>query len=445
MEIAEEREMAGELAAAVAVVTAAVTTTVLRAVFVLLFSCLLCVSLVRILVYLHFEQEEEECENENQKCCCYYVRPWLHCRPSSLSQMLIKSVPGLSSSRRRCCCCCCCYPSKKWTHSLLLLLLPHRPSRPQFSAAISSLLMLQHAGRQVVNFVSACLLLCAKCDQHAAACRLHFIRQHFRFQIDSTTTSHFNIAQLDWVDSARLKRNISSGIVVILVNDKDQIMLTTSTAAAGTKFMLGLSRELQLHTLCRSLVDHGGYAPVIYRQTAAEADGVNELRQVVRYLSSRYPHTALFIFARSLSASLLVCYLGEFGSSSLVQAAVAVCPIWSGCQMLSPLADADDIAVPLLVVHYDDDPAVPASSVPRDLFTLYPHILLVTCPVGGHCGSSESTPFIDLILADFLSAILTFNRCNNRLVNNHRSRVIQNKFTTRRRISAAATARYSTF
>ena len=52
----------------------------------------------------------------------------------------------------------------------------------------------------------------------------------------------------------------------------------------------------------------------------------------------------------------------------------------------SPIRDVDDIAVPLLVVHYQDDPLVPSSTIPSELFSLYPHLLLLTFPVGGHCG-----------------------------------------------------------
>ena len=55
----------------------------------------------------------------------------------------------------------------------------------------------------------------------------------------------------------------------------------------------------------------------------------------------------------------------------------------------SPIRDADDIAVPLLAIHYEDDPLVPGPTLPLDLFSLYPHVFLLSCPTGGHCGAVQ--------------------------------------------------------
>ena len=324
------------------VVTAALTT-MLQAAFVLLLSCLLNVSLLRLLVYLTIEEED-------------YVRPCLHCRPSLLSQMLIKSVTGLSQR----------YHVPKWRSLLLHLSSPS---------------------------ISACFLVC--CSKWPTA--VHFNRQCITLS-DSTT-----VTQLDWVVIQNSKQHGGAGVVVIVLDD---------SCNQGTLLLF----QQQLHSMCQSLVDHG-YTPVVYRhQTSC---GTLQMRKVVQYLSSRYPQMPLAIVASSLSASLVISYLGEFGSSSLVHAAVAISPLWEfeaeQQQTNNPLADADDIAVPLLVVHYDDDPVVPKSSVPHDLFTLYPHLLLVTCPIGGHCGQIQSTPLIDLILVDFLSTIFGLSPLKNKL------------------------------
>lgn len=148
-----------------------------------------------------------------------------------------------------------------------------------------------------------------------------------------------------------------------------------------------------------------------------------DLRQVVQYLRYLYPHSPLALVGFSRSASLLISYLGEFGSSSLVQAAVAVSPFWKGdCNTwihqwiavpgLDPSRDSDDIAVPLLVLHYDDDPLVPSSTLPWELFSLYPNLLLLTCPMGSHCGQLLQDPVADLLIADFLQEIISFTNWN---------------------------------
>lgn len=142
----------------------------------------------------------------------------------------------------------------------------------------------------------------------------------------------------------------------------------------------------------------------------------DDLRQVVQYLRFLHPHAPLALVGFSHSASLLISYLGEFGSSSLVQAAMAVSPVWrtqqqdwwSSPSQLDPLHDSDDIAVPLLVLHYEDDPFVSDASLPRDLFGIYPHLLLLSFPLGSHCGQFLRQPTADRLVLPFLQEILPF-------------------------------------
>lgn len=79
-------------------------------------------------------------------------------------------------------------------------------------------------------------------------------------------------------------------------------------------------------------------------------------------------------------------------------------------QNSSAIRDADDIAVPLLAVHYEDDPLVPWQTLPLDLFSLYPHLFLLTCPKGGHCGVGErllsATTVAEDVAASFVDEIL---------------------------------------
>lgn len=189
----------------------------------------------------------------------------------------------------------------------------------------------------------------------------------------------------------------------------------------------------------------------------------SDLRQVIEYLNAKYPHHPLALMGFSHAASLVISYLGEYGSSAGIAAGIAVSPIWEAqyspllstwmaCKLkrwmlslnsvalscsrpldalLAPnihqmeqhlfqklcteedsMKDVDDIAVPLLVIHYDDDPIVGQRSLPRQLFSLYPHLLLLTCPLGGHCGlmqrfESPST-LTDALAGEFIREIQWF-------------------------------------
>lgn len=188
-----------------------------------------------------------------------------------------------------------------------------------------------------------------------------------------------------------------------------------------------------------------------------------DLRQVIEYLNNQYPHHPLALMGFSHAASLVISYLGEYGSSAGIAAGIAISPIWEAqhCPLLSTwfalklkrwmlslnsvvlscphpldallapnihqmekrlfhklcteedsMKDVDDIAVPLLVIHYDDDPIVGQQSLPRQLFALYPHLLLLTCPLGGHCGLQQrfESPLTltDALIGEFIRQIHWF-------------------------------------
>jgi len=177
------------------------------------------------------------------------------------------------------------------------------------------------------------------------------------------------------------------------------------------------------------------------------SDTSDDLRQVIQFLRFQYPTSPIALVGFSHSASLLISYLGEFGSSSLVQAAVAISPFWRihsedykqpflyhqwvGTR-LDPLRDSDDIAVPLLVLNYEDDPLVPSSTLPRELFGLYPHLLLLTCPLGSHCGQLLARPIADVLIVDFLREILPFTSWTS---SNHHNQDHHNRYTQKDSIS----------
>lgn len=52
----------------------------------------------------------------------------------------------------------------------------------------------------------------------------------------------------------------------------------------------------------------------------------------------------------------------------------------------------DDIAVPLLIITSLEDPLVPDSNIPYDIFTIYPHMILATARHGGHMAFLDVRP-----------------------------------------------------
>lgn len=343
-----------------------------RPVVVVMLACLLSLALLRILVLMVLEPGEP-------------VRPSLHYRPSSLSKKLIGTLPAL---------------------------------RAAYTVPSCWYLMTAHSVRSVLVLVAtAAAQACARWTG-----RVRFLREYLLMEDDG-------LVSLDW---ALLGNNI----------------WCQSTSSHHSKWIVILvpgrwicNSNKNLQSICWTLVDQG-HQPVIWNRRGEAGTPLTEcagwpannnsyasdLRQVIQYLSTENPNSPIALVGFSHSASLIISYLGEFGSSSLIHSAIAVSPLWqhppagldwisSICSqgirpdsvvMADPLHDSDDIAVPLLVIHYDDDPLVPASTIPRELFTLYPQLLLVTCPLGGHCGQLQTIPLADVIAADFFRQVLAF-------------------------------------
>lgn len=367
-----------------------VSHTFFRAILVVMLASLSCLVLFRFLILIILEAGQP-------------IRPSLHYRPSSLSNKLISSLPTLTAA---------------YTLPFCWSILKPSPVR-------SVVILIATATNQI----------CAKWTG-----RIFFLREFLLMEDNG-------LVSLDW---AQLPRHQQQQTDTFQHQPEDQDRNKSSDNKSGQRFswivilLPGLwvcHSKKNLQSICRALVDQGHRAVIWNRRgqagtpltrqrdgrtsSSSSSVGCSDLHQVIQYLSSQHPNSPLALVGFSHSASLLISYLGEYGSSSLIHCAVAVSPIWHqwpaglewiswiGCRddsmtKVDPLSDSDDIAVPLLVIHYDDDPLVPANTLPRELFTLYPQLMLVTCPLGGHCGQLQSTPLADVIVADFIREVLSF-------------------------------------
>ena len=94
-----------------------------------------------------------------------------------------------------------------------------------------------------------------------------------------------------------------------------------------------------LMPLCRKLMSKG-HRPVIFNQRGCRGTPLStarlppfgdssDLRQVLQHLKSQQPlDVDVVAIGMCTGASLIVSYLGEYGSSALIRAAVAISPIW---------------------------------------------------------------------------------------------------------------------
>lgn len=364
-----------------------------RPIFVLLIACFLSVASLRLLVFVALEPGPS-------------VRPSLHYRPSLLSERLIETLPALRIS----------YPVPAGWFNITT------------GICRTAVTVLATIGSQACGG-----------QQHSTTDGVRFLREYL-------LTDDDRLISLDWAQTDRP------------ADDRHQ-RKTYRTSSTGQHLgwivilMPGPGWICQSHRhfrlICKRLADQGHRAVVWNRRqssvpaavlaTAEEPSSrrtsnqpsdwryssTSHLRQVIQYISSQHPESPLALVGFSHSASLLISYLGEYGSSSLVHSAIAVSPLWqapsTGLEWLvtakglfqkdaviDPVGDSDDIAVPLLVIHYDDDPFVAANTLPHDLFALYPQFFLVTCPFGGHCGQLQTTRLVDDIVADFIREVLPF-------------------------------------
>lgn len=94
------------------------------------------------------------------------------------------------------------------------------------------------------------------------------------------------------------------------------------------------ANALSVSKIC-SLAAHKGYRPVVFNQRGhggsvlttpkiVSQGDPNDLRQVVKYIHGRYPKALINMVGYGTGCSVLLSYLGEFGSSANISAGVCV-------------------------------------------------------------------------------------------------------------------------
>jgi abhydrolase domain-containing protein 15 len=86
----------------------------------------------------------------------------------------------------------------------------------------------------------------------------------------------------------------------------------------------------------------------------------------------------------------------------------------------NPMRDIDEIASPILCINSLDDPVIPQTHIPFDLFQTLPNFHLVTTSYGGHGGFLEGIElesWADKVALEYLEAVLKFEEMDKPLQN----------------------------
>jgi len=238
---------------------------------------------------------------------------------------------------------------------------------------------------------------------------------------------------------------------------------------------------------------HGG-CPLLTPSFPGYTDH-SDLRHVINTLRGQHQFTEMVAVGVSTSSSLLLSYLSEFGSSSGLQSAVCISPEYKPYQILkqglpslyemytmfklkslalthstilskttdmkrvmnaktlleadaairgladhqverywnknNPMSDIDEISIPLLLINSKDDPLVPSSFIPYDVFDVMPNLLLARTQHGGHAAFLESfnlEPWADKLSVDFLTASLEVLKKQATVARSRKDDSIENYF-----------------
>eukprot|EP00245_Coleochaete_scutata_P009996 TRINITY_DN3426_c0_g1_i1.p1 TRINITY_DN3426_c0_g1~~TRINITY_DN3426_c0_g1_i1.p1 ORF type:complete len:702 (-),score=123.32 TRINITY_DN3426_c0_g1_i1:289-2394(-) len=173
------------------------------------------------------------------------------------------------------------------------------------------------------------------CSPHLQTCYLHFFaiapKVHYRRELFRTPDG--GTIALDWLDP------LSRGTAGTTANTNTSP--TSSSEPALVVIVPGLSSNSAnayvkniAHQVaksgCRALVaNHRGLGGVaITSDTFYNAGTTEDLRRTIAYGHVLYPNAKIAAVGTSLGANILIKYLGEDGSNSLLQAAVAVGNPW---------------------------------------------------------------------------------------------------------------------
>ncbi|XP_060583609.1 protein ABHD15-like [Ruditapes philippinarum] len=148
--------------------------------------------------------------------------------------------------------------------------------------------------------------------------------ENFQFEREYLQTADKFIVALDWFKQSTTKLKRNSPIVLIFPR------LTGDAISTGPLCKLVASRGMRAVEFNRR--GHG--VSFLLSAKLTSIGDTNDTRKVIEYIFNKYPYVQIIGIGIGAGSATLFSYLGEFGSSSLMKAAVNISPSYDNTEKL---------------------------------------------------------------------------------------------------------------
>ncbi|XP_045173158.2 protein ABHD15-like [Mercenaria mercenaria] len=148
--------------------------------------------------------------------------------------------------------------------------------------------------------------------------------EDYQFDREYLQTTDKSVVALDWFKPTTEKIKRNSPIILIFPR------LTGDALSVGNICKLGALRGMRAVVINRR--GHG--SSFLLSPSLTSIGDTRDTRKVMEYISSKYPNVKIVGIGIGAGSATLFSYLGEFGSSSLMKAAVTVSPSYDNTEIL---------------------------------------------------------------------------------------------------------------
>lgn len=148
--------------------------------------------------------------------------------------------------------------------------------------------------------------------------------QEYEFEREYLQMDDKGVVALDWFNHSAMKLKRNSPILLIFPR------LTGNALSVATICKIGASRNMRSVVFNRR--GHG--SSFLLSPNLTSTGDTKDIRKVVEYIFHKYPYVRIVGVGVGAGCATLFSYLGEFGSSSLMKAAVNISPSYDNTKLL---------------------------------------------------------------------------------------------------------------
>ncbi|XP_045171025.2 protein ABHD15-like [Mercenaria mercenaria] len=148
--------------------------------------------------------------------------------------------------------------------------------------------------------------------------------ENYQFDREYLQIDDKGIVALDWFKQSTTKLKRNSPVILIFPR------LTGDAVSVGNICKLGSSRGMRAVVFNRR--GHG--SSFLLSSNLTSIGDTKDTRKVIEYIFSKYPYVQIVGIGIGAGSATLFSYLGEFGSSSLMKAAVNISPSYDNTERL---------------------------------------------------------------------------------------------------------------